>query len=468
MTSPEFSVLLLAWDDADPRVTVLGGAALPPTLPLVYQLAARQPVVAVYPHLPVSAAPTSNAQQAPKPDVPAEPKNGATTLETDASEAAKGAINTAVFGVDVLGADAFDADAFDTTVALPGVLLLPPLVATEAAVVAAAPTRPSRIIGLANLAPTAASPSVPASTEPASGKKPSNKSTAAPRNQWPTGADAPAASRASWQAPAAPYLGAEVVRIFPPPPPPAPPRFAAAEPADPATGPAPTTRQAEPNGPAAGPAVRPRSQPQAGDLNFDPDPELPAVRRPAVFDELTAAVGPAEAFDLSAPEDDIVPDAPGPTTAAAAAVSPAASEPAPAAAVTPLVRMPAPEGLNFRMIQYARQAAQLVRGRADFGAIYAPSWPAWLAALEIRNSSGRPLVLYATGLTADRPNPTERGWQLELERMALRRARLILVPDEAVGRHLRARYGGTIGEVRVVPAADEQGISRALREAAAG
>ena len=130
--------------------------------------------------------------------------------------------------------------------------------------------------------------------------------------------------------------------------------------------------------------------------------------------------------------------------------------------------MPAPEGLNFRMIQYARQAAQLVRGRADFGAIYAPSWPAWLAALEIRNSSGRPLVLYATGLTVDRPNPAERGWQLELERMALRRARLILVPDEAVGRHLRARYGSTIGEVRVVPAADEQGISRALREAAAG
>ena len=41
MTLPEFSVLLLAWDDADPSVAVLGGAALPPTLPLVYQLAAQ-------------------------------------------------------------------------------------------------------------------------------------------------------------------------------------------------------------------------------------------------------------------------------------------------------------------------------------------------------------------------------------------------------------------------------------------
>ena len=68
MTPPEFSVLLLAWDDADPTVAVLGGAALPPTLPLVYQLAAQQPVLAVYPHLPDSDTPVASPPMLrPKP-----------------------------------------------------------------------------------------------------------------------------------------------------------------------------------------------------------------------------------------------------------------------------------------------------------------------------------------------------------------------------------------------------------------
>ena len=120
------------------------------------------------------------------------------------------------------------------------------------------------------------------------------------------------------------------------------------------------------------------------------------------------------------------------------------------------------------MIQYARRAAQLVRGRSDFGVIYAPNWPAWLAALEIRNSSAQPLVLYATGLATDFANPAEHGWQQEIERMTLRRARLILVPDQNVLRQLRAQYGYTIGEVRVVAAADEQAVQRLLAEVAAG
>ncbi|MFC7668094.1 hypothetical protein ACFQT0_12395 [Hymenobacter humi] len=63
MTLSDFSVLLLAWDDADPSVAVLGGTALPPTLPLVYQAAAQQPVVALYPNLPP-------AKNQPKPQKP--------------------------------------------------------------------------------------------------------------------------------------------------------------------------------------------------------------------------------------------------------------------------------------------------------------------------------------------------------------------------------------------------------------
>lgn len=422
MTSPEFSVLLLAWDDADPSVAVLGGAALPPTLPLVYQLAAQQPVVAVYPYLPADAAPAETTP-APESNSLTEPKTDATALKTKSSEAATG--------------------AFDAAVELPGVLLLPSNATTKTMTSA----QPSRIISLANLAATRpASPSGPVNL-------PEIKAPDFSRSQWPTGENAPLSSRGGWQVPAAPYLGAETGRNFPPPPP-APPRPSALMPTA-AT--------------STGRTLTPRSHPQAGDLNFDPDPELPPVHRPAVFDEPTEEVGSAEALDLLAPEDDLVPDEPGPAAEAEAAVSAMAPEPAPAptAEVAPVVLVPVLNGLNFRMIQYARQAAQLVRGQSDFGVIYAPNWPAWLAALEIRNSSGLPLVLYSAGLATDLPNLAERGWQLEIERMTMRRARLILVPDEAVCRRLRALYGSTIGEVRVVAAANEPGIRQVLREVAA-
>lgn len=127
---------------------------------------------------------------------------------------------------------------------------------------------------------------------------------------------------------------------------------------------------------------------------------------------------------------------------------------------------PTLDGLNGRIIDYARRALQLVEGRRDFGVIYAPNWPTWLAALEIRNRSGCPLVVYVTGLAAD-VAPTERGLLLEIERMTLRRAHLILVPDAAVRRQLETLYRNTIGEVRVVAADDDEAVQRVLNAVAA-
>jgi hypothetical protein len=213
--------------------------------------------------------------------------------------------------------------------------------------------------------------------------------------------------------------------------------------------------------------LRPNSTPKAGDLSFDPDPELPSVAQPEIFSEATEEPGPAEANDLMANDDNITPDeacdeAPTPD-------EPSAEGPEPMALTPELVILtPVLEGLNFRMIQYARHAAQLVRNRRDFGVIYAPNWPAWLAALEIRNSTGQPMVLYAAGLAADFLSPAERGWLLEVERMTLRRARVVLVPNEEVRARLREQYGEAIGEVRVVAAADEATVQQVLREAAIG
>ena len=426
MTSPDFSVLLLAWDEADPSVAVLGGAALPPTLPLVYQLAARQPVLAVYPHLP-EAAP---AETAPEAQEAATNSAEAPTLPRPAAEA-------------------------PTAPELPpGVRQLPSPAATAEPLAV-----PSHLVGLQELSQRGA-----LLLRLASIVSPGSEIPAAPRrSQWPSGA---APSQAGeWQVPAAPYAGASAAPLPPPRVPNPPPRGSASvrEAADLAQ----ATRNVQ--APLAEPTLLVNAHPQAGDLRFDPDPELPAVLRPEAFDEPTQEMGPAEAIALLAVADDLVPDAP----ASAPALAPAPAQPEPALELQPATpatepRLPTLDGLNFRMIQYARQAAQLVRDRRDFTVIYAPNWPAWLAALEIRNSTGRPLVLYATSLVADFTAPAERGWLLEVERMALRRAHLILVPDDGLRQRLRATYGATIGEVRVVPAADEAALQRVLGEAAAG
>lgn len=431
MTPPNFSVLLLAWDDADPRVAVLGGAALPPTLPLVYQLATRQPVLAVYPHLPA----LPDLVVPPPPQPAAQP---AALTESAIAESAVAASPAAV------------APARPDAAATPGVRYLPPAGT-------AAPALPaSRIVGLHDLTPasTARLPTVLGMPAAA----PQRARPAAARSQWPVGA-----APREWQAPAAPYAGASA---GPPPPRPLVPN------------PAPRTTQSVreatdllisggrpglPPPPVAPAALRRAVHPLAGDLSFDPDPELPAAHRPAIFDEAPEELGAFEANDLAAPENDLTPDAPAeaePEPVAAPAELP------PVAPAAPALLTPALDGLNFRMIQYARRAAQLMRDRTDFAVIYAPNWPAWLAALEIRNSSCRPLVLYVPALAADFTNSTERGWLLEVERMALRRARLILVPDAAVGQRLRAQYGATIGEVRVVAAADEGAVQQVLREVA--
>jgi len=462
MTLPDFSVLLLAWDEADPSVAVLGGSALPPTLSLVYQLAAQHPVLALYPHLPAEtpvAVPLAQPAPASQPSKTA-PTPPAETLATASSAALAAA---AAVATEAPAAAPPATDVLTSATASAGVRLLP---GTSLPSPAALPVGSSRVVGLEDLPSTSTPPRWPAASSTLFTAVPKIPATVSPRSQWPAGTPVSASGR--WVAPAAPYAGADA------------PAFAATpEPLQTLAAPAqaPETVAVHPPPPPAPPrptshisALPPTLHPLAGDLRFDPDPELPAVQRPSVFTEATEELGTAEAAALSAPEDDLTPEeapahpepaaAPVPAPLAAAEVAPVAAKP------TLSEHAPSLKGLNLRMIEYARRAARLVRGRPDFGVIYAPNWPGWLAALEVRNNTGQPLVLYATGLASQFAGPAERGWLLEVERMALRKAQLVLVPTETVRQQLRAHYGATIADVRVVAADDEVAVQEVLRAVA--
>jgi len=238
----------------------------------------------------------------------------------------------------------------------------------------------------------------------------------------------------AWQAPAAPYAGAEN-----------PPQWAAAA-AEPDTTPvgSVTVVAAAPALPKPAPAPA-ASHPATPDYTLDSEPG----NEP----------GPAEASALSQAEDNLTL-----TNADLDSAIPAAEEPqSPLQQALAALRTesPADADLNFRIIQYARFAAPQARGQ-DFAVIYATDWPVWLAALEIRQLTGRPLVLHVHSLAIDRNTPADRGWALELERLTLRRADLVLAASPAVAERLRAVYNFSADRCRVVDPNDSHALHEVL------
>lgn len=251
-----------------------------------------------------------------------------------------------------------------------------------------------------------------------------------------------------WQAPAAPYTGR-------------------AE--SPANGPAaaPGSAPTADPGALAGPTATPNSSAAPGPA---PLPAAPPAPGPTpLFEQPEDEIGAAEAADLAADDHDVAPQLPapaGPTHASLAQGLAALHRPpaaTAAAAVAPAFDLS--DDLHYRVIQYARFATYLSDTDAeDFGAIYAPDWPTWLAALEIRYRRRRPLVLHLSLVAAESAAPAERGWLLELERYALRRAHTVLVVSDELRAQVLKHYNLAPDRVRVVAADNAEGVRAVLAE----
>jgi Glycosyl transferase 4-like domain len=213
------------------------------------------------------------------------------------------------------------------------------------------------------------------------------------------------------------------------------------------------------------------------------DEERPPVidqraTRVAVQQAVTARAEMAEApADTPLNQDESEQEAAEPGTSEAANLAVAASSPAFIAESAPAAARPtlpdalavlgldlAPDAdLNFQVIQYARFATrQAVQD--TFAVIYAPDWPTWLAALEIRQQTGRPLVLHVHSLAQERATPADRGWALELERLALRRADLILAASDELAHRLRTRYQLAPERLQLVEPTDTDTLRRVLQQ----
>jgi hypothetical protein len=512
MNQPSPSLLVLAWDDADPSAHA---ADATPTLPVLRQLAAHQAMLAVLPQLPaeVQTADYQAEIAASTPAVDAEP-NAAIAEEAEVLEI------TAATEALVSESNEFPLTIGTTLLPLPG---------TGLAAATATPVPTSRIVGLAEPeAEAAALESVATAVPPAvaanSLKPPAESVASVPAS--PTAPNwspklagfihTSPRSPERWTTPAAPYVGStaeaeligsaeaadlQAIAVETPVADATPETSIAAElvsgsslPEEPTPTP-PATKLSAPayQAPANEEPLAATAAVAAASPAFFPSSSAAELVLAAEVDEFAqtaAEVGPEEAADLNAPEDDLtlapadassalpapLPAAPERATLAQALSAlhrpepvahapkvplpaPPADEPAPAESPAPRA-IPLSDNLHYRIIQYARFATHMATEQGEeFGAIYAPDWPTWLAALEISQRNRRPLVLHLLELAILAP-PAEHGWRTELERYALRRAHTVLVATEALRRQVQKHYGPL--RVHVVAPDDEARINAVL------
>lgn len=95
---------------------------------------------------------------------------------------------------------------------------------------------------------------------------------------------------------------------------------------------------------------------------------------------------------------------------------------------------------NSQVIHYARYASRLA-GQKEYEVIYAYDWMTFLAGIELKLVSGKPLVLHMHSLSAERGGPDSRAWIYELEKQALEKADAIIAVNERIAGILVADYG---------------------------
>jgi glycogen synthase len=95
---------------------------------------------------------------------------------------------------------------------------------------------------------------------------------------------------------------------------------------------------------------------------------------------------------------------------------------------------------NSQVIHYARYASRLA-SQKEYEVIYAYDWMTFLAGIELKLVSGKPLVLHMHSLSFQRGGPDSKGWVYELEKQALEKADAIIAVNDRIGEIITTDYG---------------------------
>ena len=109
---------------------------------------------------------------------------------------------------------------------------------------------------------------------------------------------------------------------------------------------------------------------------------------------------------------------------------------------------------NSQVIHFARYASRLASQKV-YDVIYAYDWMTFLAGIELKLVSGKPLVLHMHSLSLERGGPDAKGWVYGLEKQALEKSDFIIADSDKIANIIIAEYGILPAKIKSLQAEKE-------------
>lgn len=98
------------------------------------------------------------------------------------------------------------------------------------------------------------------------------------------------------------------------------------------------------------------------------------------------------------------------------------------------------DDVGDKVWSYGQVAASIAEER-DFDLIHAHDWMTFIAGMEIKRRTGKPLVLHVHSLNYDRGGPDSYGWIYDIEKEAMEMADLVIPVSQYTGTICTGHYG---------------------------
>lgn len=107
------------------------------------------------------------------------------------------------------------------------------------------------------------------------------------------------------------------------------------------------------------------------------------------------------------------------------------------------------DDLIDRVKQYSHYVLQLSQ-KKEFDVIWAHDWMTYLAAIEVKKASGKPLAIHVHATTYDRGGENARGWVYDIEKYAMHEADAIIPVSHYTGDICKSHFGAPYEKVKPV------------------
>ncbi len=105
--------------------------------------------------------------------------------------------------------------------------------------------------------------------------------------------------------------------------------------------------------------------------------------------------------------------------------------------------------LGSKVIEFSKVAAKLAL-LEEFDIIHAHDWMTFLAGVEVKKATGKPLFLHVHALQYDRSGAEDHGWIYDLEKFGMEQADCVIPVSHYTGKIIASHYGIDPAKIRPV------------------